>query len=357
MRLVSFQVRDFKSVYDSGRIDVSDVTCLVGKNESGKTTLLQALYRLNPIIPEHQKFDVTDDYPRAEVEDYRRAVEAETRSHSIPISATFEVEDAELQVIEAELGKGVLAGRQLRYERSYAGESFVTLREDEKVAGATLLRQASMEGEIPPETWTNLDTLVTAWYGQAEQKAKDTAAAMAAIANIADAEEQRAAEADAKALEETSASKQGRAALLRLVDRGLSLYIWDRFLRPRLPKFLYFDEYYQMPGHVNIEALKARQASKALLEGDHPMLGLVDLARLNVDELLNSRRTEEIISKLEGASNHLSRKILKYWSQNQHLGVRFDVRPARPGDPKGMETGTNLLGRVYDSVHFVSTPL
>ncbi|MGA3046344.1 MAG: AAA family ATPase [Terracidiphilus sp.] len=357
MKLVSFQVRDFKSVYDSGRIDVSDVTCLVGKNESGKTSLLQALYRLNPIIPEHQKFDVTDDYPRAEVEDYRRGIEDKTRGHSIPISATFELEDVELAAIEAELGKGVLTGRRLRYERSYADENFVTLREDERVAGATLLGLAGMDGDVPAGSWSNLDTLVTAWYARAEEKAREHADAMTALASIADPEERKAAEAHAMSLEETSASKQGRAALLRMVDRGLSLYIWDRFLRHRLPKFLYFDEYYQMPGHVNIEALKARQASKTLLEGDHPMLGLIDMARLNLDELLNSKRTEEIISKLEGASNHLSRKILKYWSQNQHLGVRFDVRPARPGDPKGMETGTNLLGRVHDSVHFVSTPL
>jgi hypothetical protein len=76
-----------------------------------------------------------------------------------------------------------------------------------------------------------------------------------------------------------------------------------------------------------------------------------------VDELVSPARTEELISKLEGASNHLSRQILKYWPQNKHLTVRFDVRPARSGDPKGLETGTNLLGRVHDSVHLVSTPL
>ena len=30
---------------------VSEITCLVGKNEAGKSTLLKALYHLNPVIP------------------------------------------------------------------------------------------------------------------------------------------------------------------------------------------------------------------------------------------------------------------------------------------------------------------
>ena len=54
--------------------------------------------------------------------------------------------------------------------------------------------------------------------------------------------------------------------------------------------------------------------------------GLIELARLNLDEMTNqAERTEAIISKLEGASNHLSKQVLKYWSQNKHLKVKFDV--------------------------------
>ena len=36
-------------------------------------------------------------------------------------------------------------------------------------------------------------------------------------------------------------------------------YILDTFLNPREPKFLYFDEYYQLTGHENIEELIQRQ--------------------------------------------------------------------------------------------------
>lgn len=48
MRLISFHVKTFRNVLDSTEVDVGDVTCLVGKNEAGKSAVLQALHTLNP---------------------------------------------------------------------------------------------------------------------------------------------------------------------------------------------------------------------------------------------------------------------------------------------------------------------
>jgi predicted ATP-dependent endonuclease of OLD family len=83
------------------------------------------------------------------------------------------------------------------------------------------------------------------------------------------------------------------------------------------------------------------------------MLGLIELARLKLEELTNPQNTQALKNKLQGASNHLSGKILQYWSQNKHLHVQFDLRPALPGDPPEMNTAgtTNLWGEVYDSAH------
>jgi AAA15 family ATPase/GTPase len=51
MKLTQFHVQEYKSIQDSNPIQTGDITCLAGKNESGKTSLLQALYKLNPVIP------------------------------------------------------------------------------------------------------------------------------------------------------------------------------------------------------------------------------------------------------------------------------------------------------------------
>jgi hypothetical protein len=136
-----------------------------------------------------------------------------------------------------------------------------------------------------------------------------------------------------------------------------SRYAFSDILDSRVPKFLYFDEYYQLSGQANIPALVERKTTNTLTPNDHPLLGLINLARLKLEDLLKVRRTVQLTNTLEGASNHLSRQILQYWSQNKHLQMKFDVREAKPEDPSNMREGVNIWGKVYDSVHWATTEL
>ena len=79
MRLKSFEISNYQSVLSSGVVTVGDITCLVGKNEAGKTALLRALYKLNPIRTEDASYSVTDDYPRLDVGDHEDDVKAGKR--------------------------------------------------------------------------------------------------------------------------------------------------------------------------------------------------------------------------------------------------------------------------------------
>lgn len=75
MKLETFRVRNYRSINDSGDIDVSRITALLGRNESGKSNLLRALHSLNPIegfsalkpikdFPRHRRLEeCTDDTP------------------------------------------------------------------------------------------------------------------------------------------------------------------------------------------------------------------------------------------------------------------------------------------------------
>ena len=150
-------------------------------------------------------------------------------------------------------------------------------------------------------------------------------------------------------------------SLLESIDaitgKGLLRYLYEKYIEARVPRFLYFDEFYQMKGHVNIQALLERKETGQLLDSDYPLLGLIDLARLNLEEISNPRRALERDNRLEGASNHLTRSIMKYWSQNRHLEMRFDIRPGLQNDPEGMQNGVNLWGHVYNSRQKVTTLL
>ena len=56
MKLIKAQVENFKCVEDSKTFRVDQVTCLIGKNEAGKTALLEALYKLNPVEKDRADF-------------------------------------------------------------------------------------------------------------------------------------------------------------------------------------------------------------------------------------------------------------------------------------------------------------
>ncbi|MGY4437208.1 putative ATPase [Bradyrhizobium sp. F1.13.1] len=62
MRLLKFQVKDFRSVIDSGWVEAEQVTSLIGVNESGKTNLLLPLWKLNPA--REGEIKPTSDYPK-----------------------------------------------------------------------------------------------------------------------------------------------------------------------------------------------------------------------------------------------------------------------------------------------------
>jgi hypothetical protein len=184
------------------------------------------------------------------------------------------------------------------------------------------------------------------------------ASAENAANQIPDEAKRAAALQKSKTLAESEQAKALRARLTELLTHDdLGIHIWQSILSQNFPKFLYFDEYYKIRGHDNVEALKQRRTTNTLRSSDHPLLGLVELARLDLDKLLAPNRTQELKNKLQGASNHLSSQILKYWSQNRHLRMHFDVRPGLPGDPDGMRQGANIWGEVFDSKHLVSTGL
>src|SRR5262245_7913356 len=118
MKLTKVEIKDYKSIRQTTPFEVGQITCLVGKNESGKTALLQALYKLNPVVPEHGSFDVTDEYPRSEVEEYRQRVEAEEADPATVVKAEYAL-DEEVAAVEAAYGAGVLAAKTITLSKGY----------------------------------------------------------------------------------------------------------------------------------------------------------------------------------------------------------------------------------------------
>jgi hypothetical protein len=91
---------------------------------------------LNPIIDSHASFDVTDDYPRSDVENYQQAVEAKERNHAVVVEGTFALDDEEKKQVAEVYGTKALASDEIILSRGYdrtehACTLFVGVRVDE----------------------------------------------------------------------------------------------------------------------------------------------------------------------------------------------------------------------------------
>jgi predicted ATP-dependent endonuclease of OLD family len=67
MKLQTVHVTNFRSAEDSEVFQTGQVTCLVGKNEAGKSAILLALAALNPHPATPAVLDKERDYPRRAV--------------------------------------------------------------------------------------------------------------------------------------------------------------------------------------------------------------------------------------------------------------------------------------------------
>ena len=65
MHLKAFRVKKFRNIEDSGEVELLDaLTCVVGKNQAGKSALLRALHKFNPHLPD--PYDMRSEWPRGQ---------------------------------------------------------------------------------------------------------------------------------------------------------------------------------------------------------------------------------------------------------------------------------------------------
>lgn len=113
MNLLKFRVTDFRSVGDSGWVDVSDVTALIGENEAGKTNLLLPLWKMNPSAG--GEISLLDDMPRSRYAEMRDNPNKHQFVHCV-----FELSTEERE-IAAQFGADPDKTAMLEVRRNYGG--------------------------------------------------------------------------------------------------------------------------------------------------------------------------------------------------------------------------------------------
>lgn len=332
MRLTKVQITNYRSIQDSSEFDIDDVTCLVGKNESGKTALLRALHKLNPVeqSSSYREFNVDNEFPRSDLVEYKNALRRGVATHRHVVRATFLLGRPEIDAIRNNLGQDCLMDQNptLILFRGYDN----TLKPHIRLHNETVINHLIESADLPTTTHEKIRGPKTISDSLEVLRAMEspTPASTKLIQQLEFFEKDDQANFSATAFE---------------------------FIKDFVPKFLYFDDYYQITGQENLEELRSRFDYGELQDSDLPFIGLVQLAGLELEDLSVNNPTTTRVAMFEAASNSLTRQITPYWSQNPHIRIKFEVHPASPQDPPGMREGTNVWGFVEDTIHQASTEL
>jgi energy-coupling factor transporter ATP-binding protein EcfA2 len=327
MKLVKAQVTNYRSVEDSGEFAVDDMLCLVGKNEAGKTAILQAITGLNPHALTPLVFDKERDYPR------RLLTEYESRhgdKDAVVVASWWELEPDELTLISENIGAASVTSAPFKIFRRYGADKPEWEVPVNYPAAARFLAE---QARLDKQEMADLD------FGTSD--------------------------ALRKSLEEISEPTDRQRLLLQKMKsfpgesvRGLV----EGLLIPLLPQFMYFSHYDRMVGDMRVDDVSGVGASRIhtttcpLDTGEIVFLDFLEFAGTSIDEIRSSTTYESLNAKCEAASNAITDQLRDYWTQNPFLEIDIRVTEAKTGDPAPLNAGVIARARVRNTLHRVTVP-
>ena len=104
MKLTKVTIHKYKSFLTEQTYEVeSQITRIVGKNESGKTALLEALAKSNYFEDNADfQFNKDLDYPRSEL------IKAKHENPAV-LTCEYELSDEDVESVEEDFGKGIIS--------------------------------------------------------------------------------------------------------------------------------------------------------------------------------------------------------------------------------------------------------
>ena len=338
MRLRKFRVQAFRCIHDSGDIVVGDLAAFVGRNESGKTTILQALTMLNrdEMISELDLCDEMTEHLKSEI----RIVEGD-----------FELNHDETEIIKERfpslhLTKLKIFRTNKNPEIQYDfGDTHVNKEEHQNLEHwQDITKQLlSFVESIPNYISKKLDT--DFFTGSMPGNKKIIQAELDGFSSnlhaIATEEKQVISE-----WEETN-SKIIKNVEKILIDNTESEAL-KNFIDDRLhPRFVYFSDYKKILGNINLaeyikESETEASAGIEYIEGfdrAETVRNLLYLAEFEMEKLEEVKNSpSKLIKFLNTASKKLTERLNPSW-KGEAINVELRLNPG------------NILSVVLSDVH------
>ena len=329
MQLKTFRVQKFRNIENSGEVELLDaLTCVVGKNQAGKSALLRALHKFNPHLPE--PYDMRREWPRGQ--------RTGRNEKQVVCEARFTLSPEELKKL------GEIAGQELSIAdvvvtRNYAGNFEIQFPED-----STLFQDALHPNSIDAICQTlpepiepvgeNFRKVASECTRDVKQYAKE--GRFEELIQVRDQHEsvlqkqftegniepQRANES--QFIGEYKA-KLGEVKAKLVVERAKHQKAQD-YIVSQLPTFIYMDDYKTFQGRANLKSLEEHRNNKklALSEEDETFLMILKLGGLDLDELIKQGESEnqDVIHDrqidLQDSATTLTNGVAGRWGQNEY---------------------------------------
>lgn len=339
MRLRKFRVMAYRCIHDSGNITVGDLAAFVGRNESGKTTILQALTLLNR-DEEISELDLCDEMVEELKEEVRLA------------EGDFELSWHETSIIKEKF-PGLPEIRNIKLVRTNRDAKIQYEFEDIKLDDGESKGLNSWENfsrqifefldAIPNHLRIRVDT--TFFEGGIPKDKETFEREMAEFSN----EFHVIAVQERKVIEEWEKIYQDpENRFVNLLSGHSEKIALQNFIASDMhPRFVYFSDYKKIYGNINLnEYLRERQVQRTdsieyVEEFDkaETVRNLFYLAELDIRELdMVKNSPSKCIKLLNAASNRLSKKLNPAWKGDPiHVDLRYN-----PG---------NIMSVVISDVH------
>lgn len=325
MKLVKARVQNYRSVEDSGEFEIGDMTCLVGKNEAGKTAILSALRALRPSKADTFKIDETIDYPRRFS---TRFDERHPDGEAEVVRTWWKLDDADIAAIEQRFGPGVLKSDSFQVHFGFRYDEDKRTWEIE-IDDAKCLEHLTSKHALDA---TERNVL----HGVANGPAADKA--LSALAERSPKQE---------ALLQEIKKCRGSKFILGVID----------LLAARQPRFFFTSHFERMSGMVSLNQLQQDRQNGKVSIGDKIFLSFLEYAGTTLEELIAADRREALKAKCEAASNEITEEIFQFWSQNNALEVVIEIDSGKPSDPVPFNSGIVADIRIRNTNHKATLPL
>jgi predicted ATPase len=324
MQLKSIRVSNFRSIKDSGRIEVSRITALLGRNESGKSNLLRGLHSLNP-LDGFKALDPIKNFPRD------RRLEECTDLTDV-VHSTWELDDEDKAELLEVLPRAT-AVTKVEIGRKYNGDhryivfpELTAIAFDEadikskiKKVAAGMRAKASDKNAIEAaadafEAKASVTKVRETWATEFAAAAKAARTALA----TADAELTDAQEGLLDGLEELG------VLIARDKEAQKNARNWAVGV---MPKFFYLDDYPELDGHQDVAAYLHRKAHNQLTDADRNFEKLCKVAGLKPEKLqeLQQKGDAEQRNQLANrASAVVTGEVKRLW-KDRELKIRFNL--------------------------------